>query len=68
MPGDIVVVRIEPYIATGKVISVTERFDDKHCSYSCYRIDFGELDNGEHDIQTIPFRFMEKIQSPIVSP
>lgn len=68
MPGDIVVVRIEPYIATGKVISVTERFDDKHGSYSCYRIDFGELDNGEHDIQTIPFQFVEKIQSSKASP
>ena len=68
MPGDIVVVRIEPYIATEKVISVTERFDDKLGTYSCYRIDFGELDNGEHDIQTIPFQFMEKIQSSKASP
>ncbi len=67
-PDDIVIVKINSMVATGTVLSATERFDDKHGSYSCYRIDFGELDNGEHDIQTIPFRFVEKIQSSKASP
>ena len=62
-PGDVVVVRIEPYVATGKVISVTERFDDKRGAYTCYRIDFGKLENGESDIQTIPFRFVKKVKN-----
>lgn len=68
MPGDVVSVRLGEYMATGIVLSATERFDDKHGTYSCYRIDFGKLDNGESDIQTIPFRFVEKIKSPKAYP
>ena len=66
--GDMVIVGIDSMVVTGIVLSVTERFDDKLGTYSCYRIDFGELDNGEHDIQTIPFHFVEKIQSSKASP
>lgn len=59
--GDIVEVRVAPLFATGKVVAVTEKSDNKHGSYACYRVDFGILENGQHDTYTIPFRFVKKI-------
>ena len=60
-PGDLVVVRFDSYVGTGRVVEVTEKFDEKHGSYACYRICFGRLENGKPDIWMFPFRFVEKI-------
>ena len=61
--GDVVEVRVAPLFATGKVVAVTEKFDNKHGSYACYRVDFGILEDGQHDTCTIPFRFVKKVKN-----